>query len=79
MANYEKAFGELVDVVKHLVSTHVRWNQDLSHDDAIAKLDAVKILAVADDVQEIASDLGNDVKDVVTLVKDVKDGGTSNG
>lgn len=68
MSNIEKAIGELADVVEHLVKTHVRWNQDLDHDMAIAKVAAARLHAVATDVADVAADVRDG--DVLAAVQD---------
>lgn len=71
MANVEKAITEIVDVIKHLVDTHVHWNMDMDRDLALAKLDAAKVHAVSGDVEAVVSD-------VVTLTNDVQGEGDGN-
>lgn len=78
MANYEKALSELLDVVEHLVGTHVRWNVDMSHGQALAKLVAARTHIIATDVSQTAADVeaGNAeavVTDGVGLVTDAAD------
>lgn len=84
MANIEKAFSEIVDVVTHLIHTNRTWNQDLSHAEAVAKLAAVKVHLTAGDVAEVAGDAesGDAVKaveDGVKTIGDVADMVKSNG
>lgn len=67
MTNIEKAFSETLDVLKHLVSTHVRWNVDMSHEEALAKLETARLHSIADDA-------ANAVSDAVTTVQDVQTG-----
>lgn len=76
MANIEKAIGEIVDVVEHLVHTNRTWNQDLGHAEALAKLAAARTHVVAVDVADVASDvesgdLAKGVQDVTKTVSDV--------
>lgn len=66
MANLEKAFQELADVVEHIVGTHVRWNMDMSKTEAVAKIAAARAHAVAADVVEAA----DDAVDVVTAIRE---------
>lgn len=68
MSNTENALHELIDVVEHLVTTHVRWNQDLSHAEAVAKLAAARTHVLAGDVVDIASDV--EEGDAVAVVQD---------
>lgn len=56
MANVEKSISEVVDVLLHIVRTHVRWNQDLTHDEAVAKLEAARVHAVGADVVNTVND-----------------------
>lgn len=65
MANVEKAISELVDVVSHLVRTHVRWNQDLDHDLALAKLESAKVHAAAGGLETAVGAVADGVKAVV--------------
>jgi len=53
MVNLEKALSEVIDVVKHLVGTHVHWNVDLSKDAAIAKIEAAQLALIASDVVDV--------------------------
>jgi hypothetical protein len=64
MANVEKSISEVVDVLLHLVRTHVRWNQDLSHDEAVAKLEAARLHAVGADAEKVTGDVQSAVVDV---------------
>lgn len=66
MANLEKAFSELADVVEHIAGTHVRWNMDMSKAEAFAKIAAARVHAVAADVVEVA----DDAVDVVTSIRE---------
>ena len=61
MPNVEKSISEVVDVLMHLVRTHVRWNQDLSHDEAVAKLEAARLHAAGADVEKTVNDAVNAV------------------
>ena len=76
MANVEKAFSELLDVVTHLVHTNRTWNQDLSHAEAVAKLDAARLHVVATDVADVTQDVetgdaAGGVQDGIKTVGDV--------
>lgn len=55
--------SDVIDVVEHLVNTHSNWNQDLSKDEAKAKLVAARVadaagaaVPVVQDVAETAAD-----------------------
>ena len=63
MANVELSIKALVDVVEHLVRSNVRWNQDLTHDEALAKVEAARLHAVAADAVKVTSDVQNAVND----------------
>lgn len=88
MSDVSKAFAELVAVVRHLVSTHVHWNMDLSKDEALAKLEAahahaltgdvVKAVDVVSDAAEAlaADDADKAVQEVSAVVSIVKDAAT---
>ena len=78
MANSENPLMHIIDVVKHLVSTHVHWNQDMNKDDALSKLQDAATSAVktvsdveAKDVPAAVEDGAQTVGDVVDIVKDV--------
>lgn len=64
MANIEAAFNELADVVKHLASTHVHWNMDMSKAEAFAKIAVARTHVVAEDVVTTADDALTAVEDV---------------
>jgi hypothetical protein len=77
VAKLEQAVTELIDLVKHLVSTHVHWNVDLSKDEAMVKIEAARLALLASDVEELVADVADGNLDkVVTdgekLVADVK-------
>ena len=75
MANLEKALSEVLDVVKHLVSTHVHWNVDLGKDEAVAKVETAKLALLAGEVQEILTDVseGNLEETIADLEKTLAD------
>jgi len=68
MANLANAVKELVDVVEHIVGTHVHWNMDLSKDEAVAKVVAARAALLAEDVADVARDV--EQGDLVQLVTD---------
>jgi hypothetical protein len=71
----EVAVSHILDVVKHLVGTHVHWNIDLSKDEAVVKLEAARIALLAEDVAEVGHDIGNGdyVKTIADLEKALAD------
>lgn len=78
MSNSDNPLFHIIDVLKHLVSTHVHWNMDMNKDDALKKLetaasDAQKTVAdvQAHDVVDGVQDGAQTVADVVELTKDV--------
>ncbi len=70
MADLGKALSEIVDVVKHLVGTHVHWNVDLSKDVAVAKIEAAQLALLGDDLEEIVDDVSRG--DLEETIKDLK-------
>ena len=77
MANVENALRELLDVVNHLVHTNVRWNMDMDHATAVAKVETARAhLATGDAVKAVddASNVVADLKsgDAVSAVSDGK-------
>lgn len=77
VAKLEQAVTELIDLVKHLVSTHVHWNVDLSKDEAMVKIEAARLALLASDVEELIADVADGnldkaVTDGEKLVADVK-------
>jgi len=68
MANLKTALTEVLDLVEHLVSTHVHWNVDLSKDEAVAKVGAARVALLAADVEKVAHDAES--ADLVALVAD---------
>lgn len=81
MANMKAAISELADIVEHLVATHVHWNMDLSHAEAVVKVAAAKAHLVSEDVSAVTDDVESGdatavvqdgtktVGDVVSMVK----------
>jgi ribose 5-phosphate isomerase len=68
MPNAEKALSEILDVIEHLVSTHVRWNMNLSHAEAVAKVEAARVHLISTDISSVAADVEN--ADPVSVVTD---------
>lgn len=75
MGNLEKALSEVIDLVKHLVGTHVHWNVDLSKDEAVAKVEAARVALLANDVSNVISDAekGDVQASIVDLEKALAD------
>lgn len=70
MANLESAVMKLAELVEHLIGTHVHWNMDLSKEEAVLKLGAVKSELLAHDAEKMAQDV--EQGDLVALVDDAE-------
>jgi hypothetical protein len=65
-------FTELVDVVEHLVRTHPTWNEALTQTEALEKVAAARVSAVAADVPVTVEDFNSLRDDVKKLLADVE-------
>jgi hypothetical protein len=77
VANLEKAVNEILDIVNHLVGTHVHWNVDLSKDAAVAKIEVARLALLATDVENVLEDvadgdLGKTIADLEKALADAK-------
>lgn len=71
------ALTEVLDLVEHFVNTHTHWNLDMSQVEAKAKIQAARLMAIAEsvkpDVEEVVGDVKETVADVKKTVTDAKD------